>query len=184
MGESGSGKSTLMKLLLKYFDEYGGKICLEGQDIRQLSESEIYERVGVVNQSPYLFNASLYENITMFNGEPGENSEEYAKLLQDVNLTALAKRVEDKPLGDFGDNISGGERQRINLARAMCKHPAILIFDEPTTGLDPENVALIDEFIFSHKGVTRIVISHNWAKEYLDRFDHVVQIKDGKITEG
>ena len=176
LGESGSGKSTLTKLLLKYYDGYEGKITLAGQDIRNLSEEEIYRVVGLVSQSPFLFNASLYENITMFTGAPGKDSEEYKKLLADLNLTALAQRVGDAPLGDFGDNISGGERQRINIARALRSHPAILIFDEPTTGLDPENVALIDQFIFDRKDVTRIVITHNWSEAYLSRFDAVLRI--------
>ena len=176
LGESGSGKSTLTKLLLKYYDDYQGTITLAGQDIRELSEDEIYRVVGLVSQSPFLFNVSLYENITMFTGAPGKDSEEYKKLLSDLNLTALAQRVGDAPLGDFGDNISGGERQRINIARALRSHPAILIFDEPTTGLDPENVTLIDQFIFDRKDVTRIVITHNWAEDYLSRFDAVLRI--------
>ena len=176
LGESGSGKSTLTKLLLKYYDNYEGKITLAGQDIRNLSEEEIYRVVGLVSQSPFLFNASLYENITMFTNDPPKDSAEYGKLLADLNLTALAQRVGDAPLGDFGDNISGGERQRINIARALRSHPAILIFDEPTTGLDPENVALIDQFIFDRKDVTRIVITHNWSEAYLARFDSVLRI--------
>jgi len=183
LGESGSGKSTLTKLLLKYYDDYEGKITLAGQDIRELSEDEIYRVVGLVSQSPFLFNASLYENITMFTNNPPKDSPEYEKLLADLNLTALAARVGDSPLGDFGDNISGGERQRINIARALRSHPAILIFDEPTTGLDPENVALIDQFIFARKDVTRIVITHNWSEDYLSRFDSVLRIGDRAPAE-
>lgn len=180
VGESGSGKSTLLKLLLKYYDNYQGTISLAGRDIRQLSEREVYEFVGVVDQNPYLFNTSLYENITLFGGQPEQDSEEYKALLQKLNLTALARRVGDLPLGDFGDNISGGERQRINIARALLRNPKILIFDEPTTGLDPENVVAINEFIFCLQGVTRIVISHDWSKDYLQRFDKVIKIEGGE----
>ncbi len=176
LGESGSGKSTLTKLLLRYYDDYEGSITLAGRDIRKLSEDEIYRVVGLVSQSPFLFNASLYENITMFTNDPPRDSAEYGKLLADLNLTALAGRVGDAPLGDFGNNISGGERQRINIARALRSHPSILIFDEPTTGLDPENVELIDQFIFSRTDVTRIVITHNWSEDYLSRFDAVIRI--------
>ena len=180
VGESGSGKSTLLKLLLKYYDNYQGTISLAGRDIRQLSEREVYELVGVVDQNPYLFNASLYENITLFGGQPSQDSAEYQALLQKLNLTALAQRVRDLPLGDFGDNISGGERQRINIARALRRNPKILIFDEPTTGLDPENIALINEFIFGLQGVTRIVVSHDWSEDYLGRFDKVIKIGGNK----
>lgn len=176
IGESGSGKSTLLKLLLKYYDDYIGTIKLSGRDIRGLSEDEIFEAVGVVDQTPFLFNASLYENIMLFSHDIPEDSEEYQKLLQDVNLTAMAKRVSDKPLGDFGDNISGGERQRIGLARTMRRHPRIVLFDEPTTGLDPENVNLINNYIFSHKNMLRIVIGHNWDGDYLERFDGVIRV--------
>lgn len=176
VGESGSGKSTLMKLLLQYYDGYSGTIRLAGQDIRQLSEPDLYSMVGVVNQTPYLFNASLYDNITMFTRAPREDSREYGQLLEDLNLTELAARVGDAPLGDFGDNISGGERQRINIARTMRTHPSLVIFDEPTTGLDPENVRLIQEFIFRHDEMTRIVITHDWSEEYLGRFEEVIQI--------
>lgn len=177
VGESGSGKSTLLKLLLKYYDDYQGTISLAGQDIRKLSEKEVYELVGVVDQNPYLFNVSLYENITLFGNQPSQDSKEYQAILQKLNLTALAQRVGDLPLGDFGDNISGGERQRINIARALLRNPKILIFDEPTTGLDPENIAIINEFIFGLQGVTRIVISHDWTEDYLGRFDNVIKIE-------
>ena len=180
VGESGSGKSTLIKLLLKYYDGYQGTISLAGQDIRRLSEREVYKLVGVVDQTPYLFNASLYENITLFSGRPGQDMEEYRALIQKLHLTALAARVGDAPLGDFGDKISGGERQRINIARALRREPKILVFDEPTTGLDPENVQMINEFIFALQGVTRIVVSHDWSEEYLGRFDGVIMIGGGK----
>ncbi|MCI9452854.1 MAG: ABC transporter ATP-binding protein [Dorea sp.] len=176
VGESGSGKSTMFKLLLKYFDNYEGNILLGGQNIKKLSENELYSKIGIITQTPYLFNATFYDNITLFSGNPKENSGEYINLLDDLNLTALAEQVGDVPLGDFGDNISGGERQRINIARTMFRKPEILIFDEPATGLDPENAALIDNFIFNHKEITRIVISHNWAEDYLSRFDEIIRL--------
>lgn len=175
-GESGSGKSTLMKLLLKYYDSYSGSIFFEGMDVKDLSEQDIYEQVGIINQSPWIFNASLYENITMCTDNPAKDTEEYKNLLSSLNLTELAERVGDEPLGDFGDKISGGERQRISLARALRNKAKILIFDEPTTGLDPENAKIIKEFIFQQKNVTRIVISHDWSAEYLERFDDVIKI--------
>ena len=176
IGESGSGKSTLTKLLRKYFTDYEGEITLSGANIKSLSEREIYRHIGVVEQSTYLFNASLYDNITMFSGVPAKNSEEYKNLLKRVNLDLLAQQVGDKPLGDFGGKISGGERQRIALARVLRTSPEIIIFDEPTTGLDPENARLINEEIFALDGVTRIVISHDRKEEYLARFDEVITV--------
>lgn len=176
VGESGSGKSTLVKLLLKYYEDYTGTIRLDGMDIRQLSEREIFSRVTMVSQTPFLFNASLYDNITMFSGQPERHSEAYQSLLRALNLVELAEQVGDRPLGDFGDTISGGERQRICMARALRNHAEIMIFDEPTTGLDPENVRLIQEFIFNLRDVTRIVITHDRTDAFLNRFDQVIHI--------
>ena len=170
------GKTTLIKLLLKYYDNYTGEIYFGNQDIKNATEREILAQISVVNQSAFLFNASLYENITMFGQTPAQDSAAYQALLEELNLTDLAKRVGEKPLGDFGDHISGGERQRICIARAMQKHASVMVFDEPTTGLDPENVKLIQEFIFRQKHITRIVITHDWSKEYLDRFDEVIRV--------
>jgi ATP-binding cassette subfamily C protein len=175
-GESGSGKSTLMKLLLKYYDDYSGTISLGGQDIRQLSENNLFDDISVVDQSAYLFNASLYENITMFSGYPAKDSAAYRKLLEDVKLTALAEQVGDQPLGDFGEKISGGERQRINIARSLRLQKPILILDEPTTGLDPDNTDSINDIIFHYTSATRIVITHDRRTEYLARFDQVIQV--------
>lgn len=176
LGESGSGKSSLIKLLLKQYDNYEGEILLDGKNIKDLTEENIYKCVGLVTQSAYIFNASLYDNITMFTNTPAKDSTEYKNLLKRLNLEQLAKQVGDEPLGDFGDRISGGERQRISLARVMRQRREILIFDEPTTGLDPENVNLINDFIFNCKDVLRIVISHDWSMDYRNRFDGVVQI--------
>lgn len=177
VGESGSGKSTITRLLLKYYTNYTGEIRINNMDIRNIPDQMLYGMIGVVNQSPYLFNASLYENITMFSNNPSQDDDAYKQILKDVHLEELAKRVGNQPLGDFGDLISGGERQRINIARSLCRKNKILILDEPTTGLDPENVKLINQFIFSYKDITRIVITHNWDRDYLNNFDDIVTIQ-------
>jgi len=136
-----------------------------------MAEADIYSVVGVVGQSSFMLNDTLRNNITMF-----DNTADITALLDDLQLTALAERVGDTPLGDFGDNISGGEWQRISIARTLHKQPKIIIFDEPTTGLDPENTRLINEYIFTLEGVTRIVVSHDWDEEYLAQFDDVIRL--------
>lgn len=176
VGESGAGKSTLMKLLLKYDDAYSGRISIAGREIRTLSEEEIYAAVGVVDQAPYLFNAPLYENITLFGEVPARDSGEYRGLLEKLGLGALAKRVGTAPLGDFGDKISGGERQRIAVARALAGRPQMLVFDEPTASLDPVTRDSLNELIFSLHGYTRIVITHDRREDYIARFDGVVNL--------
>ena len=163
IGESGCGKSTLTKLILKYYNDYSGSIRVCGRDIRAIPEQELYAIVGLVNQTPFLFNAPMYENIVLYGNEPANKSEAYVRLLQELNLTALAERVGDSSLGDFGDNISGGERQRICIARAIRRHPQILIFDEPTTGL---HLADLDNLMRVFRRLTEreyslLIIEHN-----------------------
>lgn len=176
IGSSGCGKSTLTKLCLQYYEKFGGAIFLGNREIRTLPTQAIYDQVGVLSQESFLFNASLYDNITMFSGRPARNSSEYAALLESVNLTELAERVGDAPLGDLGDKLSGGERQRICLARCFRREKPFYIFDEPTTGLDPENVQIIRQAIFSRRDAARIVISHDRDRAYLDQFTQVIQL--------
>ncbi len=176
IGESGCGKSTLTKLLLKYYGDYSGKILIGDQDIRSIPEDVLYQNICVVDQSAYLFNASLYENITMFSGCPAADSPEYRQLLASLNLEKLAEQVGDQKLGDFGEKISGGERQRINIARAVRMKKPIMILDEPTTGLDPENTSIIHGFIFSKTDTMRIVITHDRSEAFLSKFDGVISL--------
>lgn len=176
IGESGCGKSTFLKLLLRYYDSYTGTIRLGNQDIRQIPQQQLYSMIGFVDQSAFLFNASLYDNITMFSGEPAQDSIEYQSLLKELQLQELAKQVGNQPLGDLGERISGGERQRINIARALRLRKPIMVFDEPTTGLDPENANIINTFILKHVDATRIVITHDRRDEYLSEFDHVIKL--------
>ncbi|MDO5399515.1 MAG: ABC transporter ATP-binding protein [Eubacteriales bacterium] len=176
VGPSGSGKSTLVKLLLKLHDGYTGHILLGGEDISALTDDAVYARVGVLPQSTCLFNASLYENITMFSGVPAEDSDQYRALLDQVNLTDLARQAGDRPLGEFGDRISGGERQRICLARCLRTRKPVYIFDEPATGLDPENAAIIRRAI-SRCQATRVVITHDQDPAHLAQFSGVIRLK-------
>lgn len=176
IGESGCGKSTLIKMLLKYYDDYSGSILLGEKDIKSVPEDVVYQSINVVDQSAYLFNASLYDNITMFSGYPKADSPEYRQLLAALNLEKMASQVGDQKLGDFGEKISGGERQRINLARAMRMKKPIMIFDEPTTGLDPENTNIINSFIFNQTDTMRIVITHDRSEAYLSQFDGVISM--------
>lgn len=172
IGPSGSGKSTLVKLLMQYYGNYSGEILLGNQEISALSESEIYHRIQYVSQTPYLFNTSLMNNITLFKTYPQEKIQE---VIRKTNLEGLLQRYQDEPVGDSGQRISGGERQRISLARALLIQPQIIVFDEPTSALDPQNARLIMEMIFSMEGTTRIVITHNHDANNLERFTQVLR---------
>lgn len=157
IGESGKGKTTLMRLALKYYENFGGEILLNNQDIRELSDTFLYHNIGYLNQSEYMFQDTIENNICLY-------SEEAAiprKILQQCHLSNLITKSHDRNIGDLGEFLSGGERQRTALARVMLRQPGLIIFDEPLVGLDPESVADIMETIFSMDGITRIIISHN-----------------------
>lgn len=173
IGDSGAGKTTLFKCLLQMHDQYEGCILIGDCDVRKLGMEGVYRRVGYVPQNIYLFNDTLEHNITMC----GEYSpEDVAKVIERVHLTKLAAEQKEA-IGDGGSHISGGEKQRIALARALIRQPKVLIFDEPTTSLDPETRDAIDDLIFSLDGFTRIVVTHDRREEYMTRFDDVVRFE-------
>lgn len=172
IGDSGRGKTTIFKCLLKLHSNFSGDIHIGGQNIGALSADDIYGLIGYVPQNAYLFNETIEKNITMY----GDYSQqEIADVIEKVNLSYLAQ--EDRgTLGDSGAEISGGEKQRILLARALIRKPKVLLLDEPTTALDPDTRDSINELIFSLEGYTRIVITHDRRPEYLERFDEVISL--------
>lgn len=176
IGESGCGKSTLLKMILKYSENYTGSIEISDRNIREISDEDFYGRIAYVEQSPYIFNASIKDNITLFSQDNCVDKKLYEEVLKKVGLASLEKKYKDETLGDMGDKVSGGEKQRINIARALYKKPSIILFDEPVSGLDPENQLFIENLIFELKDITRIVVTHNWDESYLKRFDDVIEI--------
>lgn len=162
VGESGSGKSTLAKLLVHFYDVDSGRITLGGQDLTDMRTEDLNDQISFVSQEQFLFNTSLYENILI--GKPTASREEVlhaAHLAQcDEFLARLPKGI-DTPAGDGGKMLSGGERQRISLARALLKNAPVIVLDEATAFIDPENEekmnAAISEII---KGKTVLIIAH------------------------
>lgn len=174
VGESGKGKSTIMRLLLKYYPEYEGTIEYCGTSVRELPDEVLYSNVKYVSQDTFLFNDTIRNNITLHRDcEEGAFESAAAK----AKLDALLTEYQDLPIGDFGNKISGGERQRIALARALLQKPEMIIFDEPTSALDPKNTKEIMDAIFSLEGVTRIVITHLWDEELFKKYDGVIRLK-------
>ena len=162
VGESGSGKSTLAKLLVHYYDVAGGSIKVGGQDLREMSIESLNNQISYVSQEQFLFNMSLLENIRL--GKPGASDTEVlaaAEKAQCMEFLARLPQGIHTMAGDSGKQLSGGERQRVSLARAILKDAPIVVLDEATAFMDPENEekmnAAIAEII---KGKTVIVIAH------------------------
>ena len=172
IGESGSGKSTFARLLTKELDGYKGEVSVYGQDLKDISEKSLFESVAVVPQEAMIFKDSLFNNITMYDSSITEDSEEYKDIVKKLNLEGLAKKEKEGTLDVL--QASGGEKERISIARAMIRKPKILILDEPTTGLDPDNAREVKKIITNLDGVLRLVITHDYDEEYLKKFDGVI----------
>ena len=180
VGESGSGKSTLAKLLVHYYDLDGGSIKIGGQDITDMSLKALNEQVAFVSQEQFLFNTSLYENILI--GKPDATREEVLEAAHraqcDEFLERLPKGIETLA-GDGGKQLSGGERQRISLARAILKNAPVIVLDEATAFMDPENEEklnkAIDEIV---KDKTVLVIAHRLST--VKNADKICVMKSGE----
>ena len=178
VGESGCGKSTLLKLMAGLYVPSSGEIIVDG--IR--APEEIIKKVSVVMQSPMLLPLSILENITM--GHEYEDSK-IEKIIESANLK---KWIDSLPeglntyIGDSADELSGGQAQRIAIARAMFKDSKILLLDEPTSALDVENAASVLEAI-NHftEGKTVVHVTHR--KKHLVGYDRIFLMENGKLSE-
>lgn len=162
VGESGSGKSTLAKLLVHFYDVTGGVVKIGGQDIRDMSLKSLNNQISYVAQEQFLFNISLLENIRL--GRLDATDEEVIQAAERAQCGEFLARLEngiDTMAGDGGKQLSGGERQRISLARAILKNAPIIVLDEATAFMDPENEEKMNEAITEViRGKTVIVIAH------------------------
>ncbi|MCR5222208.1 MAG: ABC transporter ATP-binding protein/permease [Lachnospiraceae bacterium] len=180
VGESGSGKSTLAKLLVHYYDTDAGTIRIGGQDITDMSLKALNDQVAYVSQEQFLFNTTLYENILI--GKPDATKEQVLEAARKAQCNEFLDRLPDgieAKAGDSGKQLSGGERQRISLARAILKGAPIIVLDEATAFMDPENEeklnAAIDEII---KDKTVLVIAHRMST--VKNADKICVMKEGQ----
>jgi len=181
VGASGSGKSTLLNLLMASHDGYTGSICYDDTELRQISSDSLYEMISVVQQNVFIFNASIRDNITMFSDFPRE---EVDRAIELSGLSSLiAGRGENYLCGENGSGLSGGEKQRISIARSLLKKSQVLLVDEATAALDAQTAFQVSHAILDLNDLTRIVVTHALDENLLKRYDCVLTLKNGCITE-
>ena len=181
VGPSGSGKSTVAKLIAGYWDVTSGSITLGGHELKDIPLSEIADQISYVSQDNYLFNRSIRENTRM--GRPDATDAEVEQAAKQSGCDAFIRKLDngyDTVVGSAGSHLSGGDRQRIAIARAMLKNAPVVILDEATAYIDPENEALVQKAISTLTvGKTLIVIAHRLST--IVGADNIVVVKDGTI---
>ncbi|MCD8160645.1 MAG: ABC transporter ATP-binding protein/permease [Clostridiales bacterium] len=181
VGSSGCGKSTLLHLLRGGAADYQGSITYDGAEGRDISNASLSDLVASIQQTVFVFNATLRENVTMFRDFP---EEDVAAALRMANLTGLvADRGEGCLCGEGGAGLSGGEKQRIAIARSLLRRAAVLLVDEATAALDAETAYQVSSDLLNLLGVTRIVVTHTLEKALLVRYDQILVMKDGAVVE-
>jgi ATP-binding cassette subfamily B protein len=183
VGPSGSGKSTLMALLQRFYDPTGGRITLDGHDLRRLKQRWLRREIGVVLQEPMLFNDTVRANIAY--GRPDASEEMLVAAAQAANADDFIRDLPDgydTVVGERGGRLSGGERQRIAIARALLKDPPILILDEATSAMDVELEAQVQAALERLVlGRTTFIIAHRLST--VIHADRIIVLRDGAILE-
>lgn len=181
VGASGSGKSTLLNLLMASHTDYSGSILYDTTELRDITSRTLYDMVSVIQQNVFIFNASIRDNITMFASFP-KNEVDLA--IEQSGLSELiAKYGEEYLCGENGSGLSGGEKQRISIARSLLKNSQVLLVDEATAALDVETAYHVSSAILDLKNITRIVITHALDRELLQKYDEIIVLKNGTVEE-
>jgi ATP-binding cassette subfamily B protein len=183
VGRSGTGKSTLINMLMRLYDPNTGKITINGADLRDMSPRHLHENIGVVFQDSFLFAGTIYDNVAY--GKPDATPEEVIAACKAANAHDFIMQTADgynTLLGEGGHTISGGERQRLSIARAIIKNPDVLILDEATSSLDVETESAIQESLNGlTKGRTTVAIAHRLST--LRSADRLIVLDKGKVAE-
>jgi ATP-binding cassette subfamily B protein len=183
VGPTGSGKSTLARLLFRFYEVQGGRVLIDGQDVREVTQASLRAAIGIVPQDTVLFNDSIEYNIAY--GRPGASTEEIVAAARAAHIHDFVSRLPDgyaTVVGERGLKLSGGEKQRVAIARTLLKRPAILVFDEATSALDSGTERVIQaELDEIATGRTTLVIAHRLST--IVNADQIVVLDGGRVVE-
>jgi ATP-binding cassette subfamily B protein len=183
VGHSGAGKSTLARLLFRFYDVQTGGIYLDGQDIRNVTQVSLRESIGIVPQDTVLFNDTIAYNIAY--GRPGATKDEVESAAKAAQIHDFILSLPDKyetTVGERGLKLSGGEKQRVAIARTLLKNPCLLIFDEATSALDSETERAIQkELVALAKNRSTLIIAHRLST--ITHAHQILVMDDGQIIE-
>lgn len=183
VGPSGGGKTTLCNLIPRFYDPTGGRVTIDGHDVRALSLASLRRQIGVVQQDVYLFAGTIFENIAY--GKPGatrQEVEEAAKLAGAHDFISETPKGYDTYVGERGVRLSGGQKQRISIARVFLKNPPVLLLDEATSALDNESERLVQQSLERlSQGRTTLTIAHRLST--IQGADRIIVLADDGVAE-
>lgn len=183
VGASGCGKSSVISLIERFYDPMAGKVMIDGKDIRRLNLKSLRLKIGLVQQEPALFAASIFDNIAY--GKDGATEAEVIEAARAANVHGFVSALPDgykTPVGERGVQLSGGQKQRIAIARAVLKDPAILLLDEATSALDAESECVLQEALERlMRGRTTVLVAHRLST--IRGVDSIGVVQDGRIVE-
>ncbi|WP_421785715.1 ABC transporter ATP-binding protein [Gardnerella sp. DNF01204] len=181
VGPSGAGKSSLINLLMGYYKDYEGSVQLNNHELSNVSKSSLYDKTTLMQQSVFMFDASILDNITLF--KPFQDAE-VDRVIHLAGLDDLiAAKGKDYQCGENGSHLSGGEKQRIAIARSLLKKSEILLVDEATSALDNETSANVTQSILDLQGILRLVVTHRLDANSLKQYDEILVMKSGELIE-
>lgn len=183
VGQSGCGKSTLIKLFMHYFKEYEGEIFLDDIEISQMDLYELYDNIAMVHQNVFLFEDTIENNIALYKEHTTEDMERAISIAGLTEFVAKQEKGIQTIIVENGKNISGGERQRMSIARALLHHTPILLLDEATSSLDNITAYDIEKRIASLSDRMVINMTHQLNSDILKLYDKIIVLKEGKIVE-
>jgi ATP-binding cassette subfamily B protein len=182
IGHTGAGKSTLTSLVPRFYDVSGGRVTVDGADVRDVTLASLRREIGIVSQDPFLFSATVRENIAFGRGDlPDEEVERAARAAQAHEFIERLPKGYDTVIGERGITLSGGQRQRIAIARALAVDPRILILDDATASVDATTEAKIRSALrAATRDRTTVIIAHRLSTIALA--DEIVVLDDGRIA--
>ncbi|MDF2439050.1 MAG: ATP-binding cassette, subfamily bacterial MsbA [Abditibacteriota bacterium] len=182
-GPSGAGKTTILNLLLRFYDVTGGRITIDGQDIRSVTQHSLRSRMAIVPQEPFLFNGTIGDNIRY--GNPGASNDQAESAARAANAHDFIVELPNgyaTEIGERGVKLSGGQRQRIAIARAFLADPQILVLDEPTSAVEPESEWIVQQSLERlMRGRTTFVTSHRLS--LIRNADVILVFEEGRLIE-
>jgi ABC-type multidrug transport system fused ATPase/permease subunit len=181
VGGSGSGKSTLLKLLLGFNPDYSGDVLIDGIQIKDINLDSLYDNISIIQQDVFLFDSSIKDNITMFSSF---DESKVAEAMDQAGLSELiTQKGEDYSCGEGGKNLSGGEKQRVSIARCLVRDTPILLMDEATAALDNQTAMMVENKILGIDNLTRIIVTHRFNEAIMKNYDKIYVMNHGTVIE-